>query len=314
MKLNDKIRGAITGFAFGDALGLGSEFMTRNEVQSYYPDGLRHFNQIIRDAHRSQWKRGEWTNDTNHLALLLECILENGGFKLHKLARKLKEWYDREACDLTPVYRMMFNDPEWLEMPIQSAHRLWHKTHYKEASNEGLYRSLVTGLTSDEENLMEHTRRITLMTHDDSRCVSSAKVLARMFHTLLHHETPASVEELEGICIDNDPRTLPFLQAAHKGDIDAIKVDDADTMTWTRKTMAAALWAFWHSDNARDTIFKVVNLGGDADTNGALAGALAGLRYGFSELPEEINQMPDLSYILDLSDRVTDFVERQSGK
>lgn len=310
MKLNDKIRGAITGYAFGDALGVGCEFMTRNEINSYYPDGLRHFDQIIRDVHRSQWPRGEWTNDTRHLTMLLECIIETGGFKLHRLARKLKDWYDNEEADLAPVYRMMLQNPEWLDNPIQVAHRIWHDSNYKEASNEALYRSLVTGLTSSEEDLMEHTRRITLMTHDDSKCVSTAKVMARMFYSLLHNGSEPSFEELEGICLDNDPRTLPYLHAARDGEIDTMAVDDEDTMTWSRKSMGVSLWSYWHSGSPAEIIYNVIDRGGDADTNAALAGALAGIRYGCSALPEEINKMPGLGYLLDLSDRLTEFVRQ----
>jgi ADP-ribosylglycohydrolase len=42
----DQIRGVIFGQAFGDALGLGTDFMSIDQVQHHYPQGLRQVEQI----------------------------------------------------------------------------------------------------------------------------------------------------------------------------------------------------------------------------------------------------------------------------
>ncbi len=50
--VKNKMLGCLYGQAIGDALGLGSEFMNKNEVSRNYPAGLSRYNQIVQDAHR----------------------------------------------------------------------------------------------------------------------------------------------------------------------------------------------------------------------------------------------------------------------
>jgi ADP-ribosyl-[dinitrogen reductase] hydrolase len=52
-------------------------------------------------------------------------------------------------------------------------------------------------------------------------------------------------------------------------------------------TVEAALWAVDTTSNFRDAVLKAVNLGDDADSVGAVAGQLAGARFGADAIPEE---------------------------
>ena len=52
-------------------------------------------------------------------------------------------------------------------------------------------------------------------------------------------------------------------------------------------TLEAALWAFHSTDSFRTALSKVVNLGEDADTTGAVFGQIAGAYYGVDGIPPE---------------------------
>lgn len=52
-------------------------------------------------------------------------------------------------------------------------------------------------------------------------------------------------------------------------------------------TWNIALWSLITTDNYRDCVLKAVNVGGDTDSNAAVAGALAGIIYGKENIPEE---------------------------
>ena len=309
MNRQSKIRGALYGTALGDALGLGAEFMTRHEVKYYYPDGLRHFDQIIRDAHRSQFKHGEWTNDTEILLRLIECVIANKGFDLLALVGSMREWIEAEPQDLAPVIRKIMNNPEWIDNPISVSHKTWKNSGVKEASNEAFLRGIVTGITSPRRDLIRNTRELVQCTHDDTRCIASTTMLALAAHNIFHHDRIPTYEELYEVCEVIDSRTLPYLEMASKGDIKDFELDDEDTQLYTRKTMAAALWSLWHTDNAEDAIYKVIDMAGDADTNAAAAGALAGLRYGFEALPNEKDLIIRKDYLDDISIRLHEFLE-----
>jgi ADP-ribosylglycohydrolase len=49
--------------------------------------------------------------------------------------------------------------------------------------------------------------------------------------------------------------------------------------------LEAALWAFSRGNSFRDAVMAAVNLGGDADTTGAIVGQLAGAHYGAAGIP-----------------------------
>ena len=52
-------------------------------------------------------------------------------------------------------------------------------------------------------------------------------------------------------------------------------------------TLEAVLWAFHHTGDFREGALRVVNLGDDADTTGAVYGQLAGAFYGVESIPPE---------------------------
>ncbi len=68
--LKDKIRGIIFGQAIGDALGFGTEWISKQQVTQEYPNGLQDYNQITRyqkSKGMEGWFPGDWTDDTDQI-------------------------------------------------------------------------------------------------------------------------------------------------------------------------------------------------------------------------------------------------------
>jgi ADP-ribosylglycohydrolase len=70
-QLLDRILGVIYGNALGDAIGLSTEFMSKEGALFNY-DLPIDFNSFVDDRHRSKWIPGDWTDDTDQMILIMQ--------------------------------------------------------------------------------------------------------------------------------------------------------------------------------------------------------------------------------------------------
>lgn len=74
--------------------------------------------------------------------------------------------------------------------------------------------------------------------------------------------------------------------AFNSENISSLDLDNVESMAYTYRTLAAALWCYWHAQSFEKGLLTVVNEGGDADTNAAISCAILGAKYGFDSIPE----------------------------
>ena len=61
--------------------------------------------------------------------------------------------------------------------------------------------------------------------------------------------------------------------------------DEIHAAAFVLDSLRAAVWAVLHTTTFEGALVEIVNRGGDCDTVGAVAGALAGARYGADAIP-----------------------------
>lgn len=314
LNLTDKITGALIGYAVGDALGVGTEFMQRHEVKFRYPSGLRHFNEIYRDAHRSQWVPGEWTLDTDLVLLLAADLADHGDIDHSRFATSLRDFYDSSTLDIEGYLRWVVEAPGYPEAPQRTAAAVWSRIGRYDAPNEALGRALISGMYPGD--YLRFTRENCLMTHPDPRAAGAAMVIARVVHDLLWESRLTDYEELEELANGVEPRIVPYLRTARQGRLADLLLDDPDSFWFARKTMGAALWALWHAGSTAEGLHAIVAEGGDADTNASLACALLAMRYGIGSIPEkEVNTLVGIEKVREIAGRLAATLSRiASGK
>ena len=90
-----------------------------------------------------------------------------------------------------------------------------------------------------------------------------------------------------------------------QNDIRETKIEDLKSGGYVIEVLESSICFFLQENNYRDTILSIINIGHDADTSAAIAGGLAGLYYGFDDIPEEwINQIARKDDIENLAERL----------
>ena len=70
-------------------------------------------------------------------------------------------------------------------------------------------------------------------------------------------------------------------------DIYAVSEENIFSSGYVLDTLEASIWCLLTTETYKDAVLKAVNLGEDTDTTGAVTGGLAGLLYGFGNIPQE---------------------------
>lgn len=281
----DRIKGAIYGQAIGDALGLGTEFMDDSFMRLAYPQGFSHYDQIVQDNHRSRWRKGEWTDDTDMMLCIANAIVKDKGVNLTTIANNFKDWASGIPMGIGAQTYKVLMVGNYTDSPIEVSKLVWEMSGRKSASNGGLMRTSVVGLLP--KDIEDYAADICQLTHYDPRCVGSCVIVSKLIHSLVFGPDSFTYEQMKEIACKYGERIVEFLDMSRNEDISIHGLQDYKTMGYTLKTMGAALWAYWHAETFVEGLLAVVRAGGDADTNAAVACAILGAKFGFSSIPDE---------------------------
>ena len=140
-----------------------------------------------------------------------------------------------------------------------------------------------------DEVLRERISTVSAITHAHPRSQMACVLFAFVVRELMYGQPPPDALSLaqqtfSTIYEGNDELPqfrLLLSQGIGKAPESAISSDG-----YVLNTLTASLWCLLTTDNFSDCVLKAVNLGGDTDTTGCVAGGLAGVKYGVGTIPE----------------------------
>jgi ADP-ribosylglycohydrolase len=315
----------LLGSAVGDALGAPLEGLSSQQIKSHYGrvknyvDGVQAWK---RKPYR--WRlRGLYTDDTQQAMALCDILLERGRVDQERLADLYlslsapKGTFSGAHRGLGRTFRQVL---QALERGVPA-----HLAGQSGAGIGAAMRIAPVPLffRDDLAGLFDSAIAASLMTHRDIRSLSGAMAVAHAIRRLVAGE-PRDASLLLWIAADvvkdekrmaddyahriislgEHARCLPRMIALAESVLDLtrdralnILVDEANrhgavpcckrpTQGFPPAVIPTCLYLLLTTDSFEEAVAEVINLGGDADTAGAILGALAGAHYGVDAIPK----------------------------
>ena len=278
--VQSKIKGALYGFAIGDAMGATTEFMEAESNKKVYGE----VDNIIGGGWLNL-KAGEVTDDTQMMMCVCEAIeygfsaVRNWCYESDSRQSAMRDrccenfidWYKSNPPDIGGCCRRVIencinntNYKDWIDIA----------NNPDSLGNGSLMRTLPIILSGQSEDLAMLQGRLT---HNNKTCDMAIGLYHKNFEEILYHDTFRNV---------------------------AIKL--AEPTGHVINTLNNALYWVQRTSSFEEAIVRAVNHGGDADTIAAITGSLAGALYGYEAIPQRwINQLsPDIKVNLDKYEKI----------
>lgn len=274
----DRFLGTLLGVHAGDSLGAPYEFKKAAEIVVS--------KELVAGG---PWMPGEPTDDTDLTLALLRSLAARRRFDLVDVAQSYLKWFGGKPKDVGNLTRAALQNLRAGEGPEQSGALAWEDSGREAAGNGSVMCCAPVGLlhVKNLDGLAEDATAASRITHYDPRCVGGCVAVTTAV-ALLVRGGPDAEEAIPraasaGGAVHDEVRRV-IERGASKQPAD-LAVDGAD-MGYVLVTLELAFSALASAKSFEEGLLQVVSRGGDADTNGAVAGALLGARFGKSQIPD----------------------------
>lgn len=286
--MRNKTRAALYGVAVADALGATLEFMDKAQIQRKYGQ--------LRDIIGGGWLNltpGEWTDDTEMTLAVAEGILANPWEPVEHVGERFLEWTKTNPPDIGNSIRAVFNKYPRYNNWFKAAEAV-HNEGMRTAGNGALMRTIpIALLYKDPADIYMMSMQIARMTHWDPEAGLTCFLYCLLVRAFLDGERDKltawkNAKEVFSQIVPAQFSAVGQELINHKlSAIESWSDNNLIPSGYTVDTLACALWSFFNRDSFEECVVFAVNLGGDADTVGAVAGGLAGAYWGFESIPAQ---------------------------
>lgn len=287
-----KLVGTLVGLAIGDAIGTTVEFSRRGT----FP--------LITDMVGGGpfcLEAGQWTDDTS-MALCLGASLKRGFDPEDQMIRYLSWWREGYMSSTGMCFDIGTTTVNALRSYESDRNPFSGSDDPCSSGNGALMRIAPVAIKyHDDENLNKYAEDCTKTTHGSKVCIDSSVYFCNAIKRAYNCNGNISNIYKDFIIKDDDVYCAELADIA-QGTFLSKTYEELSNSGYVVDSLESALWCFYHTENFKDAILSAVNLGGDADTIGAICGQIAGAYYGMHGIPREwVDKLYQVDMIIDLA-------------
>jgi len=276
----DRARGTLLGLACGDALGRPVEFVSASEISAEHG----RLDEIIGHGTWDQ-PAGMITDDTEQALCIARSLVDHQAFDPADVAERFVAWYDSGPFDIGRMTMRSLSRLKHGDTWDEAGQHVWEQSREgQNAGNGSVMRCppLAIPYATDRDRLTKVSRQSSQITHADPRCTEGCAVLNLTVAGLLVDADTPLQNALDYFGVNAPDELVTALQPVARGNAPSA----LETSGYVVHSLQTALHDGLFADSAEEAIVTAVNRGGDTDTIGAIAGAVAGARFGASQLPD----------------------------
>lgn len=307
--MENKVKAGIMGVCIGDALGVPVEFKDRDYLKRFPVTEMQEFG-----SHNQP--KGTWSDDSSLTLCLAEILTK--GYDLEKIGQNFVKWvrYGHWTAH-GRLFDIGGTTREAIARLIKGESARFSGNIFEEDNGNGsLMRILPLAFyLKDEENIdniYQTVKQVSTITHGHFRSVFACFIYVIFVIQLLKGKNKAGAYTYtQEIALEYAGKQwfslseVELFQRILKNDISVYPKDKIRGSGYVLHSLEASLWCFLNSESYSEAVLKAVNLGEDTDTTGAITGGLAGIYYGFENIPKQwINELVRKDDIEKLCDKL----------
>lgn len=319
--IRNAVKGGLLGLAVGDALGVPVEFLDRETVRNINITEMVGVEDNL--PFRSRWGQlipaGSWSDDTSMTVAAIDAIVRDKGRINydHIMDSFIEWWYGGKYTSL--------GEPFGLGGVVGKALEKYQRgvsasgcggTGFKDNGNGSLMRILPFSLYCaandfNEEETVEFINKASSITHAHEISRMACVIYTDFLRCLINTGDPQSAHR--HICSKDYSKYFSDGSAEQfsgllRPDFRSISADSiSENNGYVVPTLESAIYSVINTDNYEDAAETAINMGYDTDTVGAVAGSLAGILYGYDNIPERwLNKLRKREELEKLADSYSD--------